>query len=512
MNASIVRWTKTHTLLSVLFILGGMVCFLLWQTVLHTVAQGTPTCSPNYIMNIPGVPDGAKATGTIQIQFGAPVLASGIAATKVDIYSTTSGFLGSAVKQNTGANVSYWSLTLFTQLLPNAQHNYYANVSLSDGSSCNTDTQQHSFVSNNAPGTTLNTGANPASFAGPTNTVAYVDTDVSVNGISVLPFANINWETNIGTIQSVSGVSGRARLFTGPQITAGTVKATIKYGGKSQIVPIQITVGNAATPISTTSNLPSTAAAGDASKTALTQSLNAAQSATLSGQSVTSLYDCAVSTIGAARATAIKAGSSRPTASELAKLKSCIAQANNVVPSNYAPVAPESIKELSRSTDSAVTGLSNVKTNDNKEALKISGKSRPNSQVFVYVFSEPLVITTSTDAQGNWSYILEDPLAAGKHEVYALVSANDGQYRKTDAFGFSISKARISTENPSGLSLSLEKIAKPVSASKSLNAYLIVFGTVLFGGTLFSLWLFRRWNRHNMQSAPAMPTSATHGR
>ncbi len=517
MNASIVRWKKTHSIITVLIVLSTLIGVFLWQTVLHTVAQGTPTCPANYLINVPGSTTGTAISGVTQIQFGAPVLTNGIAATKVDIYSTSSGFLGSSLQQSSGANVSYWSLTLFTQPLPNATHFIYANVSLSDGSSCNTSTQLNSIITNNPPGAIVKTTATPASFIGPTNTVAYIDVDIAVNGISVLPFANINWETNVGTIQSQLGVSGRARLFTGPQVLNGLVKATIQYGGRSQSVLIPITVGAAGTPITTTLPLSpvttSTATATLATQptAAAAQANTAAPSATTpQGIATVSIQECAVVALGAVRAAEIKAGTSRPTADELVKLKSCLAQTNNVIPSNYAPVAPTKIGELTKSTSTTIVDLSNIKTAAKKEALKITGKGQPNSQVLVYVFSEPLVITTNTDAQGNWSYTLEDPLAPGKHEVYAVVDKGDGNYQKTDPFSFVIGKASASAENPAGLSLALQNDPTPIQSNRSLYIYLAVFSVIIAGGLLFTIWLFKRWSKHNRMPPPSstfMPPS-----
>jgi hypothetical protein len=512
MNASIVRWKKTHTIILALSTVGALVVFLLWQTVLHTVAQGTPSCSANYLLNVPGAANGSTVSGIGQVQFGAPVLSGGVAATKVDLYSTSAGFLGTAVKQTSGANVSYWSLTLFTQLLPNAKHYIYANVSLSDGSSCNTDTQSTNIVTANPPGSILKATAIPISFSGPPNTVAYIDTDISVNGISVLPFTNVNWVTNVGTVQSVAGVSGRARLFTGPQVMNGLVRATVMYGGRSQTIAVPISVGAAGTPITTTvaptspttvsTNTLSTAAAQQAAASA--QTLGGAGTAQAQNIVISaSIQDCAVVALGATRAAEIKAGTSRPTAAELVKLKPCLAQTNNVIPSNYAPVAPTKVNELTKSVSTTIVDLSNIKTSENKDALKISGKTSLNSQVLVYVFSEPLVITTNSDAQGNWSYTLEDPLAPGKHEVYAVVDKGDGQYQKTDPFSFVIGTASASAENPSGLSLKLENDPTPIQNNRSIYIYLAVFGVLIACGLLFTFLLFRRWNRHNHLPPPS---------
>ncbi len=79
----------------------------------------------------------------------------------------------------------------------------------------------------------------------------------------------------------------------------------------------------------------------------------------------------------------------------------------------------ESITTLT--PDSALS--SNKKT---PEAV-ISGRALPNSFVTLYVFSNPVVVTVKTDADGNWSYRFDKEIADGTHEVYVGVTDNAGR-------------------------------------------------------------------------------------
>jgi hypothetical protein len=502
MNASIVRWKNTHTITLVGAVLSAVIAVALWQSVMHTVAQTTPICPVSYIM---GVSTGSGSTstpvgGVLPLVFNAPTLPNTVTATSVDFYSVTAGFLGSAVKSSTGANGTYWSLPLYTQLLPNSTQIFYANVGMSDGNSCNS--QQIPQQVNNPTAAKLAIQTTPPSFTGPTNTVINFSSVLSVNGATVLPYAKVDWITTSGTIEKIPLVVVAARLFTGPQTGNSTVTVTATYGGQTIKKDIPISVLGAASAGSVQLINPSTP-----SPLAATSSLTSTtvvSPTTIAPTALTaSVQDCAVTVLGNQKAAAIKAGTIRPSADDLIKLKPCFAQTNNVVPSTFAPVAPASIKNLTKSSDVTISDLSNIKTDTKKDALKISGKSAKNSQVLVYVFSEPLVITTTSDAQGNWNYTLEDPLAPGKHEVYAVVDKGDGQYQKTDPFSFVIGSAKASAENPAGLSLKLENDPTPIQNNRKIYIYLVVFGALVVSGLITTLLLFRRWNNHNHFQPPA---------
>lgn len=55
-----------------------------------------------------------------------------------------------------------------------------------------------------------------------------------------------------------------------------------------------------------------------------------------------------------------------------------------------------------------------------------SGKAEPNALITLTIHSDPLVFTTTSDADGNWSITLEKPLPKGSHTLYITVT-KDGE-------------------------------------------------------------------------------------
>lgn len=64
---------------------------------------------------------------------------------------------------------------------------------------------------------------------------------------------------------------------------------------------------------------------------------------------------------------------------------------------------------------------------DGQPVTKIAGKGAPNSFLTIYIYSDPIVVTVKTDADGNWSYELDRDLEDGNHEVYAAVTDATGR-------------------------------------------------------------------------------------
>jgi hypothetical protein len=50
--------------------------------------------------------------------------------------------------------------------------------------------------------------------------------------------------------------------------------------------------------------------------------------------------------------------------------------------------------------------------------LAISGFGPINSLIFLFLYSDPIMVYTETDSNGMWNYILEAELEDGNHEIY----------------------------------------------------------------------------------------------
>jgi hypothetical protein len=62
-----------------------------------------------------------------------------------------------------------------------------------------------------------------------------------------------------------------------------------------------------------------------------------------------------------------------------------------------------------------------------KKKLKITGKGPPDTYVTVFIYSDPIVLTIKTDSDGNWSYVLDQEIGDGQHEVYVAVTDSKGK-------------------------------------------------------------------------------------
>lgn len=65
------------------------------------------------------------------------------------------------------------------------------------------------------------------------------------------------------------------------------------------------------------------------------------------------------------------------------------------------------------------------------EEFKLSGRAEPDTWVNIYLYSAlPLVMTTKTDASGNWSYDVKHSLSDGHHRVFVTVNDDTGKIVK----------------------------------------------------------------------------------
>ena len=75
-------------------------------------------------------------------------------------------------------------------------------------------------------------------------------------------------------------------------------------------------------------------------------------------------------------------------------------------------------------------------------ALTLSGTALPNSLVDLYIFSDPIVVSTETDANGDWYYQLAYHLPEGDHHAYTVVSHPDKGQVRSEVIGFNIAYAQ----------------------------------------------------------------------
>jgi len=84
-----------------------------------------------------------------------------------------------------------------------------------------------------------------------------------------------------------------------------------------------------------------------------------------------------------------------------------------------------------------------------KDKLNLSGKAEANTWVNLYLYSGlPLVMTTKTDASGNWSYDIKDSVNDGHHRVFVTVNDDTGRIvKQSRPISFLIKEAQAVTAN-----------------------------------------------------------------
>ncbi len=79
--------------------------------------------------------------------------------------------------------------------------------------------------------------------------------------------------------------------------------------------------------------------------------------------------------------------------------------------------------------------------------LLISGVGPAHTYVTLFIYSNPIVVTTKTDASGNFVYTLDADLLDGQHQMYVTVTDETGKIReKSTPFAFFIRRAQAVTE------------------------------------------------------------------
>jgi len=89
-----------------------------------------------------------------------------------------------------------------------------------------------------------------------------------------------------------------------------------------------------------------------------------------------------------------------------------------------------------------------AKDEEDEDVIRLSGVAAPNSVVTVFVYSYlPIVVTTTTDENGNWTYDFGSKLAEGRHDAYVSVNDDTGKLvASSSPLAFFVKEAQAVTE------------------------------------------------------------------
>lgn len=191
---------------------------------------------------------------------------------------------------------------------------------------------------------------------------------------------------------------------------------------------------------------------------------------------------CLRESVGLTRYEEIKSGRSEPTDEERVKGEACFEDLNETQ-INFLPPPPEQVPFLQTSNIVEVAGVSEEFEElyfgllDRK--LVFSGTGPAGSVVDIYIFTEPIVVTTKTDENGDWVYELNQPLEGLRHVAYATVRNQSGDIVRSSVFNFTVAAAEP------GVGQLIEEERKAAAETARFLTYalaLTVFVVVTAGG------------------------------
>lgn len=95
--------------------------------------------------------------------------------------------------------------------------------------------------------------------------------------------------------------------------------------------------------------------------------------------------------------------------------------------------SPKDSLGLTKSDDLIVSNVTPIvevvgdESDNSTVQARIVGRALPNMYVTLYVFSSPTIVTVKTDESGGFSYLFENELEDGTHEVYVAITDNTGE-------------------------------------------------------------------------------------
>ena len=121
---------------------------------------------------------------------------------------------------------------------------------------------------------------------------------------------------------------------------------------------------------------------------------------------------------------------------------------------------------------------------EEKDRLKFTGKGPVNSLVDIYIYSQPLVVTTKTDANGVYSYELSYHLPEGDHRAYTVIRQPETGLVRSEIFNFGVAYAQASE----GEAIDM-MVVEPSSKSR-LKSYIWLAGIIILFGIGATMLLY----------------------
>lgn len=204
-----------------------------------------------------------------------------------------------------------------------------------------------------------------------------------------------------------------------------------------------------------------------------------------------SVKACLVQTVGEERYNQINSGTSEPTDTEKQKGEVCFGELNKTQV-NFLPAPPEQVPYLQPDPgvinfESYFQDTKGAKSKYKGGKVIFSGKGPANSAVNIYIFSDPIVVTTKTDDNGDWVYELSQPLKGEKHIAYATVKDNSGKVVRSSVFNFTVIAAEDDLVQPL-----LDESRATDTTSRFIRLTTILVGVAVLLVVLLGAYFYRK--------------------
>ncbi len=141
-----------------------------------------------------------------------------------------------------------------------------------------------------------------------------------------------------------------------------------------------------------------------------------------------------------------------------------------------------------------VLTIKNVSEKIGENKLAISGTGPPNTYLKIFIYSTPIVVTTKTDVNGNFHYVLDKNLLDGKHEAYVTVTDKTGKIKeKSQPYSFFIKRAQaVSEEEYLRGDVNVESETATLTSNYLMIALVIVLVVLII---IFGVYIVSRGNK-----------------
>lgn len=150
--------------------------------------------------------------------------------------------------------------------------------------------------------------------------------------------------------------------------------------------------------------------------------------------------NCLENVVGKDRLQAVSSGQDTATQDEQNLAQQCFEQQASVQ-TLFLPPPPEQVFFIPESKQDVAIESITGKTSDNKNTFQLTGKGPPDSTVDIYIFSEPIVISTNTDQNGDWTYELSYHLPEGNHQAYTVIRHPEKGLVRSEVFSIDVAYA-----------------------------------------------------------------------